>query len=181
MATWLPLSPLYHYQSCHEQSICRICFLNLLGTCLGSAMGLLGIWSGVSLLSCNCLESSTDHCEKVQARLHTTPAGSRDPYSSSHSVVCAIWLFFNIYLANAVRARYFALQVPVIIYSIFMNVSFIFGTRQPTTQAAKSFIKTLLECFLTAQGLGLAVNWLIFPVTCRKVIFKETGCFHSGC
>ena len=54
--------------------------LNIIGTCIGGAIAILGVWSG------------------VQARIHTTPAGTVAAYNSSQAVVCAIWLFANIWL-----------------------------------------------------------------------------------
>lgn len=61
--------------------------MNLFGICIGSAVGLLGIWSG------------------IKAREHTTPAGTVSSYNSSQSAVCAIWLIFNIYIVNVLRAK----------------------------------------------------------------------------
>ena len=61
--------------------------INLVGVCVGSAVALLGIWSG------------------VKAREHTTPAGTITAYNSSQSAVCAIWLFANIYFVNVMRAK----------------------------------------------------------------------------
>ena len=78
--------------------------LNMTGICIGSAVGLLGIWSG------------------VQARVHTTPVGSTAAYNSSQSAVCAIWLFFNIWFANCLRAKLPALQFPVIMYRYVGNL-----------------------------------------------------------
>jgi hypothetical protein len=46
--------------------------LNTIGICVGSAVALLGIWSG------------------IKAREHTTPAGSTAAYNSSQA---AVWYF----------------------------------------------------------------------------------------
>jgi hypothetical protein len=51
--------------------------LNVLAVCVGAAMALLGIWSG------------------LKARENTSSPGSIEPYNSSQSAVCAIWLFAN--------------------------------------------------------------------------------------
>ncbi|KUJ22025.1 uncharacterized protein LY89DRAFT_391405 [Mollisia scopiformis] len=127
--------------------------LNLFGICTGSAVALLGLWSG------------------IQARQHTAP-GSTD-YNSSQAAVCAIWLFANIWFVNTLRAKVPALQFPVIMYSIFTNVAFTYGPLFPTTSVAEAFIKKLLESFLTAFGLATGVNLFVIPITSRTVIFKE--------
>lgn len=129
--------------------------LNLIGICIGSAVALLGIWSG------------------VQARIHTTPVGSTATYNSSQSAVCAIWLFFNIWFVNVMRAKIPALQFPVIMYSIFTNVAFTYGPLFPTIAAGEALIKQLLEGFLTAFAISTAVSLLIIPVSSRTVVFKE--------
>lgn len=129
--------------------------LNILGICIGSAIGLLGIWSG------------------VEARKNTTPPGSKALYNSSQSVVCAIWLFANIYFSNCMRARFPALQIPVIMYAIFTNISFTFGHLFTSIEQGEALIKQILTAFLTAFGLSTGVNLLVFPVTSRTVVLKE--------
>jgi len=52
----------------------------------------------------------------VQARIHTTPTGVVASYNSSQAVVCAIWLFANIWFVNLMRAKMPALQFPAIMY-----------------------------------------------------------------
>jgi hypothetical protein len=129
--------------------------LNIIGICIGSAIALLGIWSG------------------VQARKHTTPPDSKATYNSSQAAVCAIWLFANIYFANVLRAKMPALNLPVIMYSIFTNVAFTYGPLFPTIGAGVSLIKQLLEGFLTAYAIATGVNLFIIPVSSRTVVFKE--------
>lgn len=136
--------------------------LNTLGICIGSAVSLLGIWSG------------------VQARKHTTPAGSTERYNSSQAAVCAIWLFANIWFVNTSRAKLPALQFPVIMYSIFTNVAFTYGPGFTTIEQGESLIRQLLLGFLSAFAIGTAVNWFIIPVTCRTVVFKEQAGYIMG-
>lgn len=45
--------------------------------------------------------------------------------------------------------------------------------RFPTMAAGENFIRRLLLTFLTGFGLGTGVAWLIIPVSCRMVVFKE--------
>lgn len=129
--------------------------LNALGICIGSAVALLGIWSG------------------VQARNHTTPPGSTATYNSSQAVVCAIWLFANIYFVNTLRAKIPALQFPAIMYSIFTNVAFTFGPNFQTIKQGEALIRQLLIAFLSAFALSTAVSLFVIPVSSRTVVQKE--------
>lgn len=143
---------------------------NLISTCLATAVALLAMWTA------------------VQARLHTesgttvggpgtsgTPAtgATTAAYNSSASAVCAIWLFFQIYLVNTMRARHPQLMIPGIIWCIFANVSMVYAPQFPTMTAAISFAKRLLEAFMTGFAIGGAVSLFIFPITMRGVVFKE--------
>ncbi|KAK4119617.1 hypothetical protein N657DRAFT_684256 [Parathielavia appendiculata] len=130
--------------------------LNALAVCVGSAVSMLALWSA------------------IQARNNTTPPGSPPrAYSSSQSAVCAVWLFANIWFGNVVRAKLPAFNLPVITYSILVNISATFGPLMTTTAAAHVFVQQLLTAMLTALALALGVNLLVFPVSSRLVVFKE--------
>jgi hypothetical protein len=133
--------------------------LNALAVCVGSAVSMLALWSA------------------VQARQNTAGPASQPAaalaYNSSQSAVCAIWLFANIWFVNVVRAKLPAFNLPVITYSILVNVSATFGPMMTTTAAAQIFVKQLITAMLAALGLGLGVNLLVFPVSSRLVVFKE--------
>ncbi|GAB1320884.1 ER transporter 6TM N-terminal domain-containing protein [Madurella fahalii] len=133
--------------------------LNLLAITFGSALSMLALWSA------------------IQARHHTTPSGPQPPlgptYNSSQSAVCAIWLFANIWFGNVVRAKLPAFNLPVIIYSILVNVSATYGPFLTTTAAARAFIEQLFTAMLVSLALAFAVNILVFPVSSRLVVFKE--------
>jgi hypothetical protein len=114
--------------------------LNVFAVCIGAAMALLGIWTG------------------LKARENTSSPGSIQPYNSSQSTVCAIWLFANIYFVNTARAKMPALQVPVIMYSIFTNVAFVYGHLFTGIAQVESFVRSkcilLYSCnTLCKQGL----------------------------
>lgn len=81
--------------------------LNILAVCLSAAVNLLALYCA------------------VQARKNTTPFGTplSAAYNSSASVVCALWLAFQVYLISVVRVLRPQLQFPAIIYSIFVIVS----------------------------------------------------------
>lgn len=134
-------------------------FLHLVAVTFGSAISMLALWSA------------------VQARENpTTPVSQPSlarTYNSSQSAVCAIWLFACIWFGNTVRAKLPAFNLPVIVFSILVNVSATFGPFQTTTLAARAFVQQLLTAMLLAFALAFAVNILIFPVSSRVVVFKE--------
>ena len=147
--------------------------LNLIAICFGSAIALLGIYCS------------------VQARAHTTPAPSPTSngpspgaaltgYNSSASAVCAIWLFFSIYFANTLRASRPQLQFPVIVYSIFSSVAFTYAPSFPTMTTGIAFAKKLLEAFLTGFAISTGVSLLVFPITVRMGLFKQSAGFITA-
>ncbi|KAK1773957.1 hypothetical protein QBC45DRAFT_446490 [Copromyces sp. CBS 386.78] len=130
--------------------------LNLLAICLGSAMSMLALFTA------------------IKAREHTTPADAPvSAYNSSQSAVCAVWLFFNIWLGNVVRAKIPAFNLPGLTYSIFINIAGTYGPLMATQAAVNSFIRRLLTAMLSALAIALAVNLIVFPVSSRLVVFKE--------
>ena len=146
---------------------------NITGLCVGAAVALLEIYCS------------------VQARAHTSPsvkASGKGPspgaavatYNSSASAVCGIWLFFNIYLVNTVRASRPQLQFPVIIYSIFANVASIYAPNFPTMIAGISFAKRLMEAFLTGFAIATGVSLFIFPISVRMTFFKQSAGFIAA-
>ena len=146
---------------------------NVTGVCIGAAVTLLEI-------SCS-----------VQARVHTSPsvkATGNGPspgaavatYNSSASAVSAIWLFFNIYVVNTLRASRPQLQFPVIVYSIFANVASVYSPNFPTMVAGIAFTIRLMEAFLTGFAIATGVSLFIFPVTVRTTFFKQTTGFIAA-
>ena len=144
--------------------------LNIGGVCIGAAVALLAIYCS------------------VQARAHTSPsvrANGNGPspgakvaaYNSSASAVSAIWLFFNIYLVNTIRATRPQLQFPVIIYSIFIIVASIYAPNFPTMAAGIAFTKRLMETFFTGFAIATGVSLFIFPISVRMMFFKQSTGF----
>ncbi|KAL8869182.1 MAG: hypothetical protein Q9174_004462 [Haloplaca sp. 1 TL-2023] len=144
-------------------------FFNIIGILIGCCVALLSIYCS------------------VQARAHTTPQPSSGPksssggpspgatvapYNSSASAVCAVWLFFNIYIANAMRASRPQLQFPVIMYSIFTNVASTYAPQFATMAQGIAFARRLLEAFLTGFAIAIGVSFFIFPLTSRSVVFQ---------
>jgi hypothetical protein len=130
--------------------------MNILGTCIGSAIALLMVWSA------------------VKAREHTTtPGAPPERYNSSQSAVLGVWLFFQIYVVNTIKAKFPQLAFPTIIYAIQVNVAATNGFLFRTTAQCEAFIARLLEAFLTGFALATGVSLFIIPVTSRKVVMKE--------
>ncbi|MCJ1379990.1 hypothetical protein MMC17_003093 [Xylographa soralifera] len=141
---------------------------NVIGLCIGAAVALLTIYCG------------------VQARSHTTPVSTKSSdgpapgaptysYNSSASAVCAIWLFANIFAANSLRFSRPQLQFPVIIYSIFANVSSTYAPQFATMDQGIAFVKRLLEAFLAGFAIASVVNLIVFPQSSRDVVFSEAS------
>ncbi|KNG52773.1 mfs transporter [Stemphylium lycopersici] len=130
--------------------------MNLLATCIGSALALLMVWTG------------------VKARQHTTdPSAPPQRYNSSQSAVLAVWLFAHIYVVNALKAKFPQLAFPTILYAILVNIAATNGFLFQTVAQCESFVQRLLETFLTGFAIATGVSLFIFPVSCRKVVAKE--------
>ena len=90
-------------------------------------MVLLGQWAG------------------IKAREHTTPAGASlavaHGYNSSASVVNAIFLMFNIFAINILRASRPPFSIAAIQYTLFVMVGFVYGPSQPTMHYSKLFVR----------------------------------------
>lgn len=136
--------------------------MNIIGTCIGSAFALLMLWSG------------------VKARQHTTvPGAPPQRYNSSQSAVLAVWLFFQIYFINTMKAKFPQLAFPTILYAIQVNVAGTNGFLFTTVPQCEAFIRRLLVAFLTGFALATGVSLFIIPVTCRKVVLKEVTGYLS--
>ncbi|KAK0662997.1 hypothetical protein QBC41DRAFT_27189 [Cercophora samala] len=142
--------------------------LNLFSVCLGAAISMLALWSAVK-----ARENTRSSAPPPSSGTGGGQALTMVPYNSSQSAVCAVWLFFGIWLGNVVRAKLPAFNLPVIIFSIFVNVAATYGPFMTTTTGAQKFVKELLTAMLVALALALAVNLLVFPISSRLVVFNE--------
>lgn len=132
--------------------------MNIIVVCLSAAVNLLAMYSA------------------VQARLHTTPAGApSNGYNSSASAVCGVFLFFQVYCINYLRAARPQFNFPAIVYSIFAIVAMSYAVMFPTMASAISFAKRLLEAFFSGFAIATGVHFMIFPMSSRLVIFKQMG------
>lgn len=130
--------------------------VNVFAVCFAAAINLLALYCA------------------IQARIHTTPAGAAiDGYNASASAVCAIWLIVFVFAISVVRATRPQMMFPAILCSIFSIVSMSYGVAFPDMAYAISFMKRLLEAFLTGFGLATVVSLFVFPISSRKVAMKE--------
>ncbi|USP81966.1 hypothetical protein yc1106_09240 [Curvularia clavata] len=127
--------------------------MNIIATCIGAGLAMFMCWTG------------------VKAREHS--ANPAALYNSSQSVVLAVWLFFQIYVVNTMKAKFPQLAFPTIIYAIFVNVAATNGFLFRTVPQCQAFVRRLLEAFLTGFAIATGVSLLIVPVTSRKVVMKE--------
>lgn len=134
----------------------QMLIIDILAVCLGACFALLSMYSS------------------VKAREHTEKEPS-SAYNSSASAVSGVWLFFQIWVAHTFRAKYPQFQFPVVIFSIFANISSVYAPQEPNMAAAYAFVLKLLKSFFTGLGLSAAVSLLIFPGTSRKAVFKQMG------
>lgn len=132
--------------------------INVLAVCLGAAVAMLQCWCG------------------VKARQHTEPAGlppARYRYNSSQSAVCGIWLFFQIWLINTMKAKFPQFSLPSVLFSIFANIASTTGATYQNMTQVETFVQRLLEAFLTGFAIATAVSLFVMPVSMRTVVSKE--------
>ncbi|KAF2771153.1 hypothetical protein EJ03DRAFT_349908 [Teratosphaeria nubilosa] len=137
--------------------------LLVLAVCLAAAVNLLALFSA------------------VEARAHTTAPGQPlSGYNSSASAVLAIWLMVQVFCINTLKAAKPQFMFPAIVYSIFTIVSLTSGVQFATMTTVYSFMKRILEAFLTGFGLSTGVHSLVLPTSSRMIVFKEiTGYLMS--
>ena len=144
---------------------------NIIGICIGFCITLLSIFCSVQAREHTSPPLSTGPKSSTGG---PSPGASVAPYNSSASAVCAIWLFFNIYVSNTLRASRPQLQFPVIMYSIFANVASTYAPQFATMTQGIAFGRRLFEAFLTGFAIAIAVSFFVFPLTSRMVVLKTT-------
>lgn len=149
----------------------QIMLFNIIGICIGFCITLLSIFCSVQARAHTSPPRSTGPKSSTGG---PSPGASVAPYNSSASAVCAIWLFFNIYISNTLRASRPQLQFPVIMYSIFANVASTYAPQFATMTQGIAFGRRLFEAFLTGFAIAIAVSFFVFPLTSRMVVLKTT-------
>jgi hypothetical protein len=78
------------------------------------------------------------------------------------------------------RAKFPALSIPVILYTIFISVVFTYGPLL-TMPRAISIVVLLIKAFMTGFALSLVVGVVVIPVNCRMVWWRGVGGYLEGC
>ncbi|KAI2964065.1 hypothetical protein CBS147323_6559 [Aspergillus niger] len=136
--------------------------LNILATCLGSALSLLTMYCG------------------IKARQHTTTSDSTASYNSTQAAVCALWFFCTQWAAGTLRAKVPLLQNCVYMFSVMTMITMTYAPRFHTMDQAISLVVELLEIFFIAFGIATAVSLLIFPMTTRMVLFRKQIAYFAA-
>ncbi|GLA43630.1 hypothetical protein AnigIFM63309_001561 [Aspergillus niger] len=136
--------------------------LNILATCLGSALSLLTMYCG------------------IKARQHTTTSDSTVSYNSTQAAVCALWFFCTQWAAGTLRAKVPLLQNCVYMFSVMTMITMTYAPRFHTMDQAISLVVELLEIFFIAFGIATAVSLLIFPMTTRMVLFRKQIAYFAA-
>ncbi|KAJ6109216.1 hypothetical protein N7486_001450 [Penicillium sp. IBT 16267x] len=134
----------------------QMMIFDVLAVCIAACLALLTMYSS------------------VKARQHTEK-GTTSPYNSSASAVSGVWLFFQIWLVHTFRAKYPQFQFPVVLYSIFANVSSIYAPQELSMTSGIALVLKLLKTCLTGLALSSGVSLFVFPMTSRKAVFKQMG------
>ncbi|PSK53121.1 hypothetical protein B9Z65_3321 [Elsinoe australis] len=147
-------------------------FYLIFTTCTATGMALLAIYCCVRARA-NTTEPDVPGSGGAGTSGTPSPGAATSTYNSSASAIAGIWLFFEVWIINTMRARNPALTIPGIVAAIFANVSLVYAPQFGTMAQGISFARRLLEAFLTGFGIGTGVSLLVFPVTMRQVVFKE--------
>ncbi|KAI1624566.1 hypothetical protein EDD37DRAFT_417515 [Exophiala viscosa] len=137
--------------------------LSVFAICFAAAMALLAI---------RCATSARG---SAKAASETGTSGSKESlsYNAAANVTAAVFLFFNLWLANTIRALRPQLTIVSIQYCIFITVASTYAATFPSMEAGKSFVDRLLKVFLTGFGIATAVSFIIIPVSSRKICGKQ--------
>ncbi|KAF2452593.1 hypothetical protein BDY21DRAFT_358551 [Lineolata rhizophorae] len=138
----------------------QIMIFNILATCLAAATMSLALFTAVR---------ARHPLPATQSPPPGTPPPQ--PYDSSAAAVCAVWFALNVYIVNALRAKFPQFVIPAIIYSIFVSITMSYGPHLPTWKSADILLRKTLESFLTGLAIATGVAFVVVPVSCRKVVF----------
>jgi len=147
---------------------------NILGICIGGAIAMLASYCAVSA------RINTTFGTEAATSNGPSPGATTVPYNSSACAVAAIWLLFNITIANAARFARPQLQVPIMLYSIFAGVSGVYAPQFPDMTVAESFVKKLLLAFIAGFAIATIINLFVFPITSRQVVLAQMGAYLAS-
>ncbi|CAK7274863.1 hypothetical protein SEPCBS57363_006382 [Sporothrix epigloea] len=142
--------------------------LNVLSLSMGAALALLILFSGVQARKNTTSPPTAEELALVQST-------GRPPYNSSQSAVCAVWLVFCIWLINMIRAKLPTMNLPSIVFSIFINVCCTTGPLMTNMTQAMKLIQQIYTAMLMAMAIAAGVSLLIFPISSRKILMAQAA------
>lgn len=101
-------------------------------------------------------------------------------YNASASAITSIFLFVGIYGISAFRAHYHQYTIPCIMFAIYINVGMTYGSQFGDLATAEAFVMRFTTAFLTGLGIAAGVSLLVFPITCREILFRDMSAYISG-
>ena len=142
--------------------------MNIFFVCIGAA---------VALLQCQVAVKARQGAIEHGTVVGSSGSKQSQTYNAAASTCAGLGFFVTLYLISYLRAKRPQLQLPCIVYSIFTVVASVYAPQFPDMMAAESFVKRLLEAFLTGFGIAAGVSFLVFPTTSRTIASKQIGGF----
>jgi hypothetical protein len=137
--------------------------------------------AAIALLQCLVATSARKATSPAAPSRGTTvgSSGSKESmsYNAAASTVSGLGLFITIYIASYLRAKRPQLLFPTIVYAIFTTVASTYAPHFPDMAVSESFVKRLLETFLTGFAITTGVSFFIFPITSRTIAMKQSASF----
>lgn len=139
---------------------------SLISICFAAAMALLTI---------QCTVAARHRGTAQRGSTTTGSSGSTQStqYNSAANVTACVWLFFNLYLANTIRALRPQLFIVSIQYIIFTIVVSTYSSTFPNMTAGMNFVERMLKVFLTGYALATAVSLFLIPMSSRMISYKQ--------
>lgn len=144
---------------------CQFLFFNLVFMCISAAYCLLMV---------RCVVSARPP-KRVPVQVGSSGGSETPEYSSAASAVAATFLFFGVYVLNAIKGSTGTIHMilGVVMASIFLLVTSVYATTFPDMQAGMVYVGRLLKGYLTGYGIAFCVHFLVFPITCRSIYSKQ--------
>ena len=142
--------------------------LNIIFVCIGAA---------VALLQCQVAVKARQGAVEHGTVVGSSGSKESQTYNAAASTCAGLGLFVTLYIISYLRAKRPQLQFPCIVSSIFTVVASAYAPQFSNMAAAESFVKRLLEAFLTGFGIAAGVSFLVFPMTSRTIASKQLGGF----
>ncbi|KAI1610548.1 hypothetical protein EDD36DRAFT_467609 [Exophiala viscosa] len=142
------------------QGLFVTCFL----TCFAAAISLLFMWTAIKA------RENTTHLSAEQQSSGPVPGAEVVPYNAAASACLAVWFFFWLWAFNTFRAYRPQYFLPLIVFSIFLNITATYGCVFPTMEQAYTLTRRLLDTFFVGFGIATAVHFIVLPVTSRDLV-----------